>query len=178
LARLASGFFFDRKKEDMKKTIITLIALGLSFGTTAAAAAGTTAKFAARPIMTGALSASSVFPTKCPPAGPVGKALGLSVSRPTVVSYAAGLALECKYTSGKGKSTVTWENETRAAFLSEEKALGVKPITVLGKGVSAYSIASFQLAVQKGTLGCIIEAYGVSLVHVEALAKELLNSYW
>jgi hypothetical protein len=164
----------------MKKTIITLIAtLGLALGTTAAtAAANTTAKFPARPIMTGALSAPSGFPTKCPPGAPVGRALGLRVSGPTVVSYAAGLALECRYTSGKGKSTVTWDNETRAAFLSVEKALGVKPITGLGKGVSAYSVASFQLAVQKGALQCIIEAYGVSLVHVEALAKELLSSYW
>lgn len=164
----------------MKKTIITLIAtLGLALGTTAAtAAASTTAKPATRPIMTGALSASSRFPTKCPPPGPVGKALGLNLSGPTVVSYAAGLALECRYTSGKGKSTVTWDNETRTAFLAEEKALGAKPITGLGKGVSAYSVASFQLAVQRGPLQCIIEAYGVSLVHVEALAKELLSSYW
>jgi hypothetical protein len=163
----------------MKKTIITLIAtLGLALGTTAAATASTTVKFAARPIMAGALPVSSGFPTKCPPAAPVGKALGLRVSGPTVVSYAAGLALECQYTSGKGKSTVTWENGARAAFLSEEKTLRAKPITGLGEGVSAYSVASFQLAAQKGTLECIIEAYGVSLVHVEALAKELLKSYW
>jgi hypothetical protein len=164
----------------MKKTIITLIAtLGLALGTTAAAApASTTARLAARPIMTGDLSRSSGFPTKCPPAAPVGKALGLRVSGPTVVSYAAGLALECQYTSGKGKSTVTWEKATRAAFLSEEKAMGVKPITDLGKGVSAYSVASFQLAVQKGALQCIIEAFGLSLANVEALAKELLSSYW
>jgi len=164
----------------MKKTIITLIAtLGLTLGTTAAAApASTTGKFAVRPIMTGALSHPSGFPTKCPPAAPVGNALGVRVSGPTVVRYVAGLALECQYTSGKGKTTVTWANGARAAFLSQEKALGVKPITGLGKGVSAYSVVPFQLAVQKGGLECLIEAYGASLVQVEALAKELLRSYW
>ena len=128
--------------------------------------------------MTGALSHTSGFPAKCPPAAPVSTALGLSVSGATVVRYVAGLALECQYTSGKGKTTVTWANGTRAAFLSQEKTLGLKPITGLGKGVSAYSVASFELAVQKGALECIIEAFGLSLANVEALAKELLSSYW
>ena len=164
----------------MRKTIITLIAtMGVALGTTAAAApASTTARFAVRPIMTGTLSHTTGFPAKCPPAVPVGNTLGLRVSGPTVVRYAAGLALECQYTSAKGKSTVTWANGTRAAFLSREKTLGLKPITGLGKGVSAYSVVPFQLAVQKGGLECLIEAYGASLVQVEALAKELLESYW
>jgi hypothetical protein len=163
----------------MKKTIITLIALGLTLGTTAAAAAAsTTAKFAAKPTMTGVLSASSTFPTKCPPAAPVGKALGLHVTGPTVVSHAAGLALECQYTSAKGKTTLTWENQTRAAFLSMEKTLGVKPITGLGTGVAAYSNSSVEFAVQKGTLGCIISAYGLKIAQMEALAKTILASYW
>ena len=166
----------------MKKTVITLIAvIALATGTTptvAAASTVTAAQLAARPNMTGALSVSAGLPTKCPPAAPVGKALGLSVSRPVVVSYAAGLALECRYTSGKAKPTITWDSETRASFLSMEKTLGVKPITGLGKGVSAYSVASFQLAVQKEALECIIEAFGASLGHVEALAEELLLHYW
>jgi hypothetical protein len=163
----------------MKKTIITLIAtLGLALGTTAAAAASTTAKFAASPIMTGALSASSGFPTKCPPAAPVGKALGLSVSGPTVVSYAAGLALECQYASGQNKFTVTWEKESRAGFLAEEKFLGVKPVTGLGAGVAAYSTASLNLMFQKGSLGCTIEAYGISFKRIESLAEVLLRHYW
>jgi hypothetical protein len=173
---------FDRKSKEMKRPIAPLIAvLALAVATTATGAAANTttaAKPAWRPTVTGQLSASSGFPTRCPPATPVGAALGLSVSRPVVVSYSAGLALECRYTSGTAKPTITWDSETRSTFLSTEKALGVKPITGLGKGVSAYSVASFELAVQKGALECTIEAYGANLGHVEALGKELLRSYW
>jgi hypothetical protein len=150
----------------------------------AAAAASTTAKFAARPIMAGVLPASSAFPTKCPPAAPVGKALGLGVTGPTVVMHVAGLALECKYTPAKGKLTLSWTKETPAAFASMEKTLGVRPggvaqpVTGLGMGVSAYSNSSVQLAVQKGTLECTISYFGFKLVQMEALAKTILASYW
>ncbi len=164
----------------MKKTIITLIAvLALAIGTTATeATAGTTAKAtsAARPAVS-ALSASLAVPTTCPPAGVVGRALGLTVSKPTVVMAAAGFALECQYKNGTGKQTLSWEKETQAAFLSGERAIGVKPITGLGKGVQAYSVSPHVLSVQRGTVACTIEA-GVNLAHLETLAIELLRSYW
>ncbi|HYA45804.1 MAG TPA: hypothetical protein VED59_09355, partial [Acidimicrobiales bacterium] len=59
-----------------------------------------------------------------------------------------------------------------------EKALHVKPITGLGKGVLAYSVVSYTLFVQKAALECIIEAYGASFAHMEALAEKMLSSYW
>ena len=74
-------------------------------------------KSAVRSTVAGALSASSGFPTVCPPAAVVGKALGRTVSKPTVVIYAKGLALECKYVSGKSKTTLSYMSETRKAFL-------------------------------------------------------------
>jgi hypothetical protein len=91
--------------------------------------------------MTGVLSPSSVFPTKYPPSAVVGKALGLTVSKPTVVMYAKGLALECQYTGGKGKTPLSYTSETREAFLAEENSLpktSIVVVTNLGKGVAAY----------------------------------------
>ena len=85
----------------MKKTLITIISALCIVATSATMAVATTTapKSAARSTVSGASSASSGFPTICPPAKAVGKALGLTVSKPTVVMYAKGLALECKYTS-------------------------------------------------------------------------------
>jgi len=145
---------------------------------TGLAAASTTAKSAARPTVSGAVSAHSNFPTKCPPAAPVGKALGVSVTGPTVLSHVAGMALECQYKSAKGKTTLTWVKQTPAGFRSLEKTLGVKPLTGLGTGVLAYSNASVEFAVQKGTLGCTISAYGFKLAQMEALAGKIVDSYW
>ncbi len=92
----------------MKKTFITVISVLAIVAMSATMAVATTAapKSAVRSTVAGALSASSGFPTVCPPAAVVGKALGRTVSKPTVVMYAKGLALECKYMSGKSKTTL------------------------------------------------------------------------
>jgi hypothetical protein len=134
--------------------------------------------------MAGAVAAFSRFPTTCPPATVVGKALGLTVSKPTVAVYAKGMALECDYTNGKGstmKTTVlSYTPETRKAFLAAEKALpksSVVVVTNLGKGVAAYRMTAFGLYFQYGTLQCVISTMA-SPAHQVTLAKVLLKSYW
>ncbi|MGO9405859.1 MAG: hypothetical protein ACLP1E_06280 [Acidimicrobiales bacterium] len=109
----------------------------------------------------------------------MGTALGLTVSKPTVVMYAKGLALECQYMSKKGKTTLSYTSETRKAFLAAESALPKTSIVIvtLGKGVAAYRMPPYLLSVQYGTLECVIETL-VSAAHEEALAKVLLKSYW
>jgi hypothetical protein len=96
--------------------------------------------------------------------------------------YAKGLALECKYASGKGKTTTTlsYTSATLKAFLAEEKSLpksSVVVVTNLGKGVTAFGLTAFSLYFQDGTLECILSTMS-STVHQEALAKVLLTSYW
>ena len=165
----------------MKKTLITVISALCIVATSAtmAVAATTVPKSTARSNMTGALSASSGFPSICPPAKAVGTALGLTVSKPTVVMYVKGFALECKYMSKKGKTTLSYTSETRKAFLASESALPKTSIVIvtLGKGVAAYRMPPYLLSVQYGTLECVIETL-VSAAHEEALAKALLKSYW
>ncbi len=166
----------------MKKTFITIIGALCIVATSATMAVATTTapKSAASSNVTGALSASSGFPSICPPAKAVGTALGLPVSKPTVVMYAKGLALECKYMSKKGKTTLSYTSETRKAFLAMEKALPKTSIVVLnnlGSGVAAYRMPPYLLSVQYGTLECVIETL-VSVAHQEALARQLLKSYW
>ncbi len=165
----------------MKKTLITIISALCIVATSATmAVASTTApKSAARSDVTGALSASSGFPSICPPAKAVGTALGLTVSKPTVVMYAKGFALECKYMSKKGKTTLSYTSETRTAFLAAESALPKTSIVIvtLGKRVAAYRMPPYLLSVQYGTLECVFETL-VSAAHEEALAKAVLKSYW
>jgi hypothetical protein len=170
----------ERGHAVLKKNIFVLgaVVAVLALSGTGLTPASATAKSAARPTVTGAVSAKTSFPTKCPPAAPVGKALGLKVTGPTVVAHMAGMALECQYKSAKLKTTLSWVKQTSAAFLSLEKTVGAKPISGLGKGVLAYSNASVQFAVQKGTLGCTISAFGFKLTQMEALAKLLVVSYW
>jgi hypothetical protein len=170
----------------MKKSLITIVSVLCIVVASATMAAATTRAptSAARSTVAGATSASSRFPTTCPPAGVVGKALGLTVSKPTVVMYAKGLALECKYTSGKGKTTMattlSYTSATLKAFLAEEKSLpkgSVVVVTNLGKGVTAFGLTAFSLYFQDGTLKCILSTMA-STVDQEALAKVLLKSYW
>ena len=72
--------------------------------------------------MTGAVSAKTSFPTKCPPAAPVGKALGLHVTGPTVVAHMAGMALECQYKSAKLKTTLVGEADFgRVSLLGKDR---------------------------------------------------------
>jgi hypothetical protein len=168
----------------MKKTFITVIgALCIVAASASMAVATTTApKSAARPNATGASSASSRFPTICPPAAVVGKALRLTVSKPTVLMYAKGLALECKYMNGKSQTTLSYSSDTRKAFLAQEASLpkgSIVVVTNLGKGVAAYLLLPDVLHVQDGTLECVIETEVVTAQsHEEALAKVLLKSYW
>ena len=115
----------QRGGPNMKKTFITIMgALCIVAASATMAAAATTApKSATRSTMASAVSASSGFPTICPPAAAVGKALGLTLSKPTVPMYTKGLALECKYeyTSKKGQTTLSYTSDTRTAFLASEK---------------------------------------------------------
>jgi hypothetical protein len=165
----------------MKKTLITIISAMciVAISATMAVAATTAPKSAARSNVTGVLSASSGFPSICPLAKAVGAALGLTVSKPTVVMYAKGFALECKYMSKKGKTTLSYTSETRKAFLAAESALPKTSIVIvtLGKGVAAYRMPPYLLSVQYGTLECVLETL-VSAAHEEALAEVLLKSYW
>ena len=165
----------------MKKTLITIISAMciVAISATMAVASAAAPKSAARSTMTGALSASSGFPSICPSAKAVGTPLGLTVSKPSVVMYIKGFALECKYMSKKGKTTLSYTSETRKAFLASESALPKTSIVIvnLGKEVAAYRMPPYLLAVQYGTLECVIETL-VSAAHEEALAKALLKSYW
>ena len=70
----------------MKKSLIIIVgALCIVAASATMAAAATWApKSAARSTMAGAVAASSGFPTTCPPAAVVGKALGLTLSKPVV----------------------------------------------------------------------------------------------
>jgi hypothetical protein len=168
----------------MKRTFITIIgALCIVVASATMAVASTAApKSAARSNATGATSASSGFPTVCPPAAVVGKALRLTVSKPTVPMYLKGRALECKYGSGKSQATISYSSDARKAFLTQETSLpkgSVVVVTNLGKGVAAYLVLPDVLHVQDGTLECVIETEVVTAQsHEEALAKVLLKSYW
>ena len=168
----------------MKKSLITIIsALCIVVASATMAVATTTApKSAARSNATGATSASSGFPTVCPPAAVVGKALGLTVSKPTVPMYLKGRALECKYGSAKSQTTISYSSDTRKAFLAQEASLpkgSIIVVTNLGRGVAAYLLLPDVLHVQDGTLECVIETEVVTAQsHEEALAKVLLKSYW
>ncbi len=167
----------------MKKTFITIIgALCIVAASATMAVATTTApKSAARPNPTGVLSASSGFPTICPAAAVVGKALGLTVAKPTVPMFLKGRTLECKY-SGKNQTTISYSSDTRKAFLAQEASLPkgiIVVVTNLGKGVAAYLVLPDVLHVQDGTLECVIATeVSTSQAREEALAKVLLKSYW
>ncbi len=168
----------------MKKTFITIIGALCIVAASATMAGATTRapQSASRSSVTGASSASSRFPTTCPPAGVVGKALGLTLSKPTVPMYAKGLALECKYTSKKGPTTLSYMTGTRKALLSQEASVpkgSIVVVTNLGTGVAAYLLLPDVLHVQEGTLNCVIETEASAApAHEEALAKVLLKSYW
>ncbi len=166
----------------MKKSLITIVSALCIVAASATMAAATTRapKSAARSIMAGAVAASSRFPTTCPPAAVVGKALGLTVSKRTVLVYVKGLALECKYVSGKSQTTLSYTSETRTAFLTAEKAFPKSSVVVvnnLGTGVAAYRISAYGLYVQYGTLECILSTMA-STADLGALAMALLKSYW
>lgn len=168
----------------MKKTFITIISALCIVATSATMAVATTTapKSATRSNATRAASASSGFPTVCPPVAVVGKALGLTVSKPTVPMYLKGRALECKYGSGKSQTTLSYSSDTRKAFLAQEASFpkgSIVVVTNLGKGIAAYLLLPDVLHVQKGTLECVIETEVVTAQsHEETLAKQLLKSYW
>ncbi|MFZ0059810.1 MAG: hypothetical protein WAL35_07175 [Acidimicrobiales bacterium] len=169
----------------MKKTFIILIgALCIVAASATMAAANTTApRSAARSTMAGATSASSGFAPKCPPFGVVGKALGLTLSGSHFTNEYG--TVECYYTS-KGtsvpKANIQWlTSQARATFSSDEKFYKslktAVPVTNLGTGVTAFGVPSTFLEFLKGTALCTIKA-GASVAHLEALAAELLKSYW
>ena len=166
----------------MKKILITIVSALCIVATSVTMAAATTRapKSATRSTIASAAAASSRFPTTCPPATVVGKALGQTVSKPTVLVYAKGLALECKYMSGKSQTTLSYTSETRTAFLAAEKAFPKSSVVVvnnLGNGVAAYRISAYGLYVQYGTLECVLSTMA-GTADQAALAKALLKSYW
>ena len=110
-------------------------------------------------------------------AAAVGKGLGLTVFKPTVVTYAKRLALECKYVNKRFKTTLSHSSDTRSAFLAEETATSIRVVPKLGKGVVAYLLLPVVLYVQKGTVECTIETE-VGATQEKALAEVLLKSYW
>jgi hypothetical protein len=169
------------RRTKYEETLITLIGAVCIVATSATMAVATATPLTAtsRSLVANASSASSGLPTKCPPAGLVGRALALTVSKPTVVTDVPGMALECQYTSGKSKTTLSYMSETRKAFLAEENALPKTSILIvtLGKGIAAYRVPPYLLSVQNGTVECVIESK-VSAVHEDALAEVLLKSYW
>jgi hypothetical protein len=169
----------------MKKTLITLIGALCIVATSATMAVATTTApgSAAKSTVTSALSASSGFAPKCPPAAVVAKALALTLSGSHFTNESG--TVECYYTS-KGtsvpKANIQWLTyKARATFSSDEKfykSLGsAVVVTSLGTGVTAFGVPSTFLEFVKGTALCTIKA-GVSLAHLEVLAKELLKSYW
>ena len=128
----------------MKKTLITLISALCIVGTSATMAVATTT---ARSNTTGALSASSGFPTKCPPAGVVGKALALTLSKPAVTKESGTpfWLLNCKYTATPAITAnplLEWQKQTATAFASAEKT-AIKTehaAAVPGLGDGAYRV--------------------------------------
>jgi hypothetical protein len=167
----------------MKKTLITIVSALCIVAASANMAVATTTmpKSKARSTMAGVSSASSGFPTICPPAAVVGKALGLTVSKPTVPMYLKGRTLECKY-SGRNQTTISYSSDTRKAFLAQEASLPkgiLVVVTNLGKGVAAYLVLPDVLHVQDGALECVIATeVSTSQAREEALAKVVLKSYW
>jgi len=148
----------------------------------AASAGATTARLAASPDVMRALSVPAGIPTKCPPASVIGKALGLHLTGPTLVNHAGGVSLECQYTGGIAKTTLTWTKENQAVFLAVfktlKKSLGAKSVTGLGPGVTAFSVLSVEFSFQKGTVACIISSFGPKPAQMTALAEKILASYW
>jgi len=169
----------------MKKTLITLIgALCIVAASANMAVATTTAPgSAARSTVNGASPASSGFAPKCPPAAVVAKALALALCGSHFTNENG--TVECYYTS-KGssvpKANIQWLTHlAQTTFSSDKKfykSLGTAVlVTSLGKGVAAFGVPSLFLEFLKGTALCTIKA-GVSLPHLETLARELLKSYW
>ena len=102
----------------MKKTLITLIGALCIVATSATMAVATTTApgSAARSTVTGALSASSGFAPKCPPAAVVGKALALTLSGSNSTNENG--TVECYY---RGKGSQPDESEHPMAHLSERE---------------------------------------------------------
>ena len=183
----------------MKKTLITIISALCIVATSAtmAVATTTTPKPATRSTLAGALSASSGFPTVCPPAGVVGKALALTLSKP-VVTKESGTPfwlLNCKYTATPAipaNPSVEWQKQTPVVFPAAEKT-AIKTehaVAVPGLGDAAYRVPysalnaalSSPLYVLKGGVVCSVDAWFSSMsspavvvggvkVHLESTAQ-------
>jgi hypothetical protein len=160
----------------MKKTVIALIGalcIVAASATMAAATSTTTPRLAARSTIMGASSASSGFPTKCPPAAVVGKALKLTLSKPAVTKDGAPFwLLICKYSAHPAITAnplLEWQKETAATFSSAEKTAikSEHAVVVHGLGDAAYRVPYSPLAaalgsplyVLKGGVACSIDAW-------------------
>ncbi len=159
----------------MKKTFIAVISALCIVGTSATMAVATTT---ARSIVSGASSASSGFPTICPPAGVVGKALGLTLSKPAVTKESGTpfWLLNCKYTATPAITAnplLEWQKQTPAAFSAAEKT-AIKTdhaVAVPGLGDAAYRVPysalnaalSSPLYVLKGGVVCTVDAWFSSM---------------
>ena len=164
----------------MKKTLITIISALCIVATSATMAVASAAapKSAGRFNVTGALSASAGFPTICPPAAVVGKALGLNLSKPVVTkeSGTPSWLLNCKPTATPAITAnplLEWQNQTATAFASAEKT-AIKTehaVTVPGLGDAAYRVPysalnaalSSPLYVLKAGVVCSVDAWFSSI---------------
>ena len=155
----------------MKKTLITLISALCIVGTSATMAVATTT---ARSITSGAASASSGFPTICPPGGVVGKALALTLSKPAVTKESGTpfWLLNCKYTATPAipmNPSLEWQKQTAAVFSTAEKTAikSEHAVAVPGLGDAAYRVPysalnaalSSPLYVLKGGVVCTVDAW-------------------
>jgi hypothetical protein len=183
----------------MKKSLITIIS-GLCIvatSATMAAASTTVPKSAARSTVAGASSASSGFPAVCPSGALVGKALGLTLSKPAVTKESGTpfWLLNCKYTATPAipaNPSVEWQKQTPALFSAAEKT-AIKTehaVAVPGLGDAAYRVPysalnaalSSPLYVLKGGVVCTVDAWFSSMssaavvvggvkVHLESTAQ-------
>ncbi len=160
----------------MKKSLIIIVgALCIVAASATMAAAATWApKSAARSTMAGAVSASSGFPTACPPAAVVGKALGLTLSKPAVTKEPGTpyWLLNCKYSATPAITAnplLEWQKQTPAAFSAAEKTAikSEHAVAVSGLGNAAYRVPysalnaalSSPLYVLKGGVVCSVDAW-------------------
>ena len=94
--------------------------------------------------------------------------------------YVKGLALECKYTSKKGKTTLSYTSETRNGFPRTEKRppkTSIVIVTAWEKGSRRTGCLPIFFPSRRERWSASSRP-GSALAHEEALAKALLKSYW
>ena len=161
----------------MKKTFITIIGALCIVAASATMAGATTRapQSASRSSVTGASSASSRFPTTCPPAGVVGKAPRADSLQTNCSHVRQGTGSGVQVHEQKRPDDPLLHQQHRKALLSQEASFpkgSIVVVTNLGTGVAAYLLLPDVLHVQEGTLNCVIETEASAApAHEEALAQ-------